>query len=130
MAAGRYRVGDVLRHTNNGGRWKVTGRDGADYAAECIEAGPGSTLGRTQTFHPEYMERSFVIESGPDRLRSTVIHVDAETGAELGRRELGPEDDYVLVLGPEFHVSHLQEYPGTGTTQITIKRAPEGEGSQ
>jgi hypothetical protein len=69
------------------------------------------------------MERSFVVESGPGRLRSTVIHVNADTGDEIGRRELGPEDDYVLVTGPEFHLSHVTEYPGTGTTQLTIKRA-------
>jgi hypothetical protein len=118
----RYRVGDRLRHTNGGGRWEVLAQDGTDYLLKCIEAGPGSHLGREDTMHLEYMERSFVIESGPDRLCSIVIHQNAETGEEIDRRELGPEDDYIVVLGPEFAVSYIQEY-ANGTTQLTIKRA-------
>lgn len=131
MAGDRFQVGDVLQHTNGGGRWKVLAKiQAGDYRLKCIEAGPGSHLGREDNMHLDYMLRSFVVESGPGRLRSIVIHQNAETGEEIGRRELGPDDDYVLVLGPEFHVAHLQEYPGTGTTQITIKRAPaKGEGS-
>lgn len=127
----RYQVGDRLRHTNGGGLWEVLARvQAGDYRLKCVEAGLGSTLGREDTMHLEYMERSFVIESGPGRLRSIVIHQNAQTGEELGRRDLGPEDDYILVLGPEFYVSYMQNFPGTGTTQITIKRATEDKGEK
>jgi hypothetical protein len=30
-------------------------------------------------------------------------------------------DDYVIVLGPERYVSHVQNYPGKGTVVLTIK---------
>lgn len=55
--------------------------------------------------------------------RAIVTTTDAETGEELGRMEMGPESDYVIVTGPNFHIAHEQRF-ANGTTQLTIKRFP------
>jgi hypothetical protein len=51
-----------------------------------------------------------------------VTTTDAETGEVLGREEMGPDSNYVLVLGPNYDLTHTQVFPKSGTVQLTIKR--------
>lgn len=54
--------------------------------------------------------------------RAVVTTTDKETGDVLGRVEMGPDSDYVIVCGPNYYVSNEQVYPQSGTVQLTIKR--------
>ncbi|HET7455426.1 MAG TPA: hypothetical protein VFJ76_07895 [Solirubrobacterales bacterium] len=127
-----YRDGDKLRHLNGGGLWEVLeyiGGPGEDFRCKCIEEGPGSTLGRVENFHLEYMERSFRVEAGigPDRRRVVVRTIDIDTDEVLDESRMCPDDDYVIVTGPKYEVAALQRWPSSGTTQLTIKRRPQPE---
>jgi hypothetical protein len=126
-----YREGDQLRHLSGGGLWTVLeylGGPAETYRCECIEEGAGSKLGRVDNFHLEYMERSFRVEAGigPDRRRVVVRTIDIDTDEILAEERMCPDDDYVIVTGPKYHVASAQIYHGTGTTQLTIKkRSPD-----
>lgn len=57
-------------------------------------------------------------EAGGKARVTTII----EPTGEIEQKVMGPDADYVLTVGPKFHLEHEQIYPGTGTTQLTIKR--------
>lgn len=56
-----------------------------------------------------------------DRDRCLVTTMVEPTGV-FEQKIMGPDADYVLTLGPNYELAHEQIYPGSGTTQLTIKR--------
>lgn len=54
-----------------------------------------------------------------NKARMTTV---AEATGEIEQAVMGPDADYVITCGPNFHVAHTQVYPSKGTTILTIKR--------
>lgn len=51
--------------------------------------------------------------------QSATVTTTAPDGT-VETQECAP-DDYVIVLGPDRYISHINNYPGTGTVVLTIK---------
>jgi hypothetical protein len=66
---------------------------------------------------PEQIEEKYA-----DAKEGLLIRTDNLGTGEKGAAYLGPDGDYVILVGPNYTCA-TTEYPGTGTTQLTVKRA-------
>lgn len=63
-----------------------------------------------------------VLERYADADEGLLIQAKDLVSGQMSAAYLGPDGDYVIFTGPDYHVAHESVFPTSGTTQLTIKK--------